>query len=89
MRFLRTVKGCTREDQIRNDHIRQELNITESLNNNISYYIGEWFIQIGRMETDAILNRVLNYILKGKRCLERSCHFAVQVSPPQRRILHK
>ena len=38
MRFLRAVKGCTRRDLVRNDHIRMELGITESLNEKISRY---------------------------------------------------
>lgn len=38
MRFLRGVKGCTRGDLIRNDHIRMELSIAESLNEKISLY---------------------------------------------------
>ena len=37
MRFLRAVKGCTKRDLIRNDHVRMELGIAVSLNEKISW----------------------------------------------------
>jgi hypothetical protein len=41
MKYLRTVKGCTRLDQIRNEDIRNELGISP-LSENITEYRNKW-----------------------------------------------
>ena len=50
MRFLRAVKGYTRGDLIRNDHIRMELGIAERVNEKISWYKTEWRLNVERMD---------------------------------------
>lgn len=39
-----TVKGCTRQDLIRDDHIRRELDVAESLNDIIFMNRTEWYL---------------------------------------------
>ena len=51
MRFLRKVKGCTRRDQIRNDVIREELNIY-SVNEKVEEYKENWKAHLKRMNND-------------------------------------
>jgi hypothetical protein len=49
MKYLRTVKGCTRFDQIRNEDIRNELGISP-LSENIIEYRNTWKAHLQRME---------------------------------------
>jgi ribosomal protein L20 len=48
MRFLRTVKGCTRVDRIRNVDIRAELNIY-NINNTLEENKENWKQHIDRL----------------------------------------
>jgi hypothetical protein len=41
MRFLRSVKGCTRPDKIRNEDVRKELGLF-SINDRIRRYKQDW-----------------------------------------------
>jgi hypothetical protein len=50
MRFLRSVKGCTRLDKIRNEDIRNELGVF-SVNDRIRRrYRQDWLEHVERME---------------------------------------
>jgi hypothetical protein len=49
MKYLRTVKGCTRLDQIRNEDIRHELGISP-LSEKIIEYRNKWKSHLQRME---------------------------------------
>jgi hypothetical protein len=49
MKYLRTIKGCTRLDQIRNEDIRQGLGISP-LSKNIIEYRNKWKAHLQRME---------------------------------------
>jgi hypothetical protein len=49
MKYLRTVKGCTRVDQIRNEDIRNELGISP-LSEKIIEYRNKWKAHLRRME---------------------------------------
>jgi hypothetical protein len=49
MKYLRTVKGCTRLDQIRNEDIRNELGISP-LSKKIIQYRNKWKAHLQRME---------------------------------------
>jgi hypothetical protein len=49
MKYLRTVKGCTSLDQIRNDDIRIELGISP-LSEKIIEYSNKWNSHLQRME---------------------------------------
>ena len=66
MKFLRSVKGCTRMDKIRNDAIREELNI-ESVNNKIIENRQKWIEHLVRMEDTRFPKAVLNYMPRGRR----------------------
>jgi hypothetical protein len=49
MKYLRTVKGCTRLDQIRSEDIRHELDISH-LSEKIIEYRNKWKAHLQRME---------------------------------------
>lgn len=49
MKFLRSVKGCTRLDNIRNEGIRKEFGVF-SINDRIRRHRQDWLEQVGRME---------------------------------------
>jgi hypothetical protein len=49
MRFLRSVKGCTRLDKIRNEDIRKELGMF-SINDRIRRYRQDWLEHVEKME---------------------------------------
>jgi hypothetical protein len=49
MRFLRSAKGCTRLDTIRNEDIRKELGVF-SVNDRIRRYRQDWLEHAERME---------------------------------------
>jgi hypothetical protein len=53
MKYLRTVKGCTRLDQIRNVEIRNEMGISP-LSENIIEYRNKWKAHLQRMEHTGI-----------------------------------
>ena len=70
MRFLRTVKGCTRRDHIKNDDIREELGIF-NLNEKIEEYREKWRLHLKRMNGDRIPVVVNNYRPSGRRDVGR------------------
>jgi hypothetical protein len=49
MKYLRTVKGCTRLDQIRNEDTRNELGISP-LSETIIEYRNKWKAHLQRMK---------------------------------------
>jgi hypothetical protein len=49
MRFLRSVKGYTRLDKIRNEDIRKELGVF-SINDRIRRYRRDWLEHVERMQ---------------------------------------
>jgi hypothetical protein len=54
MKYLRTVKGCTRLDQIRNEDMRNETGIS-TLSEKIIEYRNKWKAHLQRMEHNRIL----------------------------------
>jgi hypothetical protein len=53
MRFLRDVKGCTRQDRLRNEDIRNELGI-EPIQDKLSIYRQNWETHLERMSEERI-----------------------------------
>jgi hypothetical protein len=70
MRYLRTVKGCTRLDQIRNEDIRNELGISPLSQNTIEYR-NKWKAHLQRMEHTRIPLQAYKYQPSGKRDIGR------------------
>jgi hypothetical protein len=65
-KFLRSVAGYTRKDQITNTKIREKLNIF-NLNAKIIKSRSQWKHQMQRMEDRQIPKKILTYIPKRKR----------------------
>jgi hypothetical protein len=59
IKYLRTVKRCTRLDQIRNEYIRNELGISP-LSEKIIEYRNKWKAHLQRMEHTRIHYRHIN-----------------------------
>jgi hypothetical protein len=70
MRFLRSVKGYTRPDKIRNEDIRKELGLF-SVNDRIRRYRQDWLEHVERMDEGRVLKQALWYRPKGRRDLGR------------------
>jgi hypothetical protein len=70
MKHLRTVKGCTRLDQIRNEDIRNELGISP-LSEKIIEYRNKWKTHLQRMEHTLIPLQAYKYKQSGKRDIDR------------------
>jgi hypothetical protein len=70
MKYLRTVKGCTRLDQIRNEDIRNELGISP-LSEKIIEYWNKWKAHLQRMEHTCIPLQAYKYQPSGKRDIDR------------------
>jgi hypothetical protein len=70
MKYLRTVKGCTRLDQIRNEDIRNDLGIS-SLSEKIIEYRNKWKAHVQRMERTPIPLQAYKYQPSGKRDIDR------------------
>jgi hypothetical protein len=66
MRFLRSIKGYTRQDKIRNEVIRKELEI-EGIQDVRSKYIQNWINHLERMDNTRIPKHTLNYKPRGRR----------------------
>lgn len=66
MKFLRSVKGCTILDKIRNDKIREELMIF-SLEEKIKNYRYQWAEHVNRMTPERIPRRMMDYRPRGRR----------------------
>jgi hypothetical protein len=71
MKCLRTVKGCTRLDQVRNEDIRKELGIFP-LSENIIEYRNKWKAHLQRMEHTRIPLQAYKYQPSRKRDIGRS-----------------
>jgi hypothetical protein len=56
-RFLRSVKGCTRLDKIRNGDIRKELGVF-SITDRIRRYRQDWLEHVARMEEGRVPKQV-------------------------------
>jgi hypothetical protein len=69
MKYLRTVKGCARLDQIRNEDIRSELGIS-LLSEKITEYRNKWKAHLQRMEHTRIPLQVYKYQPSGKRDID-------------------
>jgi hypothetical protein len=70
MKYLRTVKGCTGLDQIRNEDIRNELGISP-LSEKITEYRNKWKAHLQRMEHNRIPLQAYKYQPTGKRDIDR------------------
>jgi hypothetical protein len=70
MKYLRTVKGCTRLDQIRNEDIRNELGISP-LSEKIIEYRNKWKAHLQRMEHTRIPLQAYKHQPSGKRDIGR------------------
>jgi hypothetical protein len=70
MKYLRTVKGCTRLDQIRNEDIRNELGISP-LGEKIIEYRNKWKARLQRLEYTRIPLQAYKYQPSGKRDIDR------------------
>jgi hypothetical protein len=70
MRFLRSVKGCTRLDKIRNEDVRKELGVF-SINDGIRRYRQDWLEDVERMEEGRGPKQALWYRPKGRRDPDR------------------
>jgi hypothetical protein len=66
MRFLRTVKGYTRLDKIKNEVIRKELEIT-GIKDMRSKHTQNWINHLERMDNTRRLKHTLNYKPRGRR----------------------
>jgi hypothetical protein len=71
MKYLRTVKGCTRLDQIRNEDIINELGISP-LSGKIMEYRNKWKADLQRIEHTRIPLQTYKYQPSGKRDIDRS-----------------
>jgi hypothetical protein len=70
IKYLRRVKVCTRLDQIRNEDIGNEMDISR-LSENIIEYRNKWKAHLQRMEHTRIPLQVYKYQPSGKRDIGR------------------
>ena len=66
MRFLGSVKGCTRLDKIRSEIIRKELEIP-GIQNVRTKYKQNWINHLERMDNNRLPKHALNYKPRGRR----------------------
>lgn len=66
MRFLRRIKGCTREDRLRNEAIREELQIY-NINDKIEEQKENWRQHLHRMDNRRIPKAITEYHPRGRR----------------------
>jgi hypothetical protein len=66
MKYLRTVKGCTKIDEIRNDEKRNELGIPP-LYEKITEYRDKWKIHLQMMKQTRIPQQAYKYCPSGRR----------------------
>lgn len=71
MRFMRYVKGCTRQDQIHNGVIRIELQITV-LKFRVEEHRNNWTSHLGRMLDDLLPKQLPSTNPKGKISLRKA-----------------
>jgi hypothetical protein len=69
MECLRTIKGCTRSDQIRNEDIRNELGIPPLIEKIIEYR-NKWKAHLQRKDHTRIPLRAYKYQSSGKRYID-------------------
>jgi hypothetical protein len=70
MKYLRTVRGCTRLDQIRNEDIRHKLGISP-LREKITEYRNKWKAHLQKMEHTRIPLQAYKYQPYVKRDIDR------------------
>jgi hypothetical protein len=70
LRYIITIKGCTRLDYIRNEDIRNELGICP-LSEKIIEYRNKWKAHLQRMEHTRIPLQAYKYQPSGKRDIGR------------------
>jgi hypothetical protein len=70
MKYLKTVKGCARLDQIRKEDIRSELGISP-LSEKIIEYRNKWKAHLQRMEHTRIPLQLYKYQPSGKRDIDQ------------------
>ena len=70
MRFLRRVKGWTRRDLVRNEDVRNELNVYGTSKKITEYKLG-CKQHVNRMGNERIPHKILNYNPRGKRDIGR------------------
>lgn len=70
MKFLRGCLGVTKRDRLRNEDIRNLLEIYE-LNNKVDDYRQTWKDHVNRMNNERLPKKILNYKPKGKRDIGR------------------
>jgi hypothetical protein len=70
MKYLRTVNGCARLDQIRKEDLRNELDIPP-LSEIIIEYSNKWEAHLQRMEHPRIPLQTYKYQPSGKRDIVR------------------
>jgi hypothetical protein len=63
---MRSVKGCTKPDHIKNEDIRKELD-TDSTQYKIENYRKKWIEHLDRMPDERIPKQILKYKPKGRR----------------------
>jgi len=66
MRFLRSVKGCTRLDKIRSEVLRKELEIS-GIQDVKSKYKQNWINHLERMDNNRLPKQALNYKPRKRR----------------------
>jgi hypothetical protein len=66
MRFLRSVKGYTRLEKLRNEVIRKELEIS-GIQDARSKHKQNWINHLERMDNNRLPKHALNYKLRGRR----------------------
>jgi hypothetical protein len=66
MKFLRSVKGCTRMDHIRNEEIRTEIEMY-TIQDKITEYRIRWSARLQRMDNSRLPKQVLLYKPRGRR----------------------
>lgn len=70
MKFLRSVKGCTRLDKLRNTQIRDELGV-QAVTDKLQEYKHRWKEHILRMPNERIPKQAMEYQPIGKRSVGR------------------
>jgi hypothetical protein len=70
MKYVRTVKGCTWLDQIRNEDIRNEW-VISPLSEKMIEYRNKWKAHLQRMEHTCIPLQAYKYKPSGKRDIDR------------------
>lgn len=70
MKFLRSVKGCTRMDRLHNESIRNELEIF-SIVDKLEEHKYQWKEHLDRMDNTRLPKKINTYKPHGKRSLGR------------------